>query len=42
MHPSGFLAFTARINGEHGLWVYSVEDDTVRGTLADDIALAAW
>jgi WD40 repeat protein len=41
--PDGrFLAFTATIDGEHGLWVYSVEDDTVRGTLAEGIALAAW
>lgn len=41
--PDGrFLAFTAMIDGEHGLWVYSIEDDTVRGTLAEGIALAAW
>ncbi len=41
--PDGrFLAFTATINGEHGLWVYSVEDDAVRGALAEGIALAAW
>lgn len=41
--PDGrFLAFTATINGEQGLWVYSVEDGAVRGTLAEGIALAAW
>jgi WD40-like Beta Propeller Repeat len=41
--PDGrFLAFMATIDGEHGLWVYSLEDDTVRGTLAEGIALAAW
>jgi hypothetical protein len=32
----------ATINGEHGLWVYSVEDDAVRGALAEGIAFAAW
>ena len=41
--PDGrFLAFTGMINGDQGLWVYSVEDGTIRGTLAEGIALAAW
>jgi len=41
--PDGrYLAFTATINEEYGLWVYSIEDEAVRGALAEDIALAAW
>jgi hypothetical protein len=31
-----------RSNGEQGLCVYSIEDDTVRGALTEGIALAAW